>query len=111
MIRAKFVLSDGHYVAFSFEGHSELDAAGKDVVCAAVSALSQHTARMLAKRCGALVEKGSAKLRVDIPHPNELSDVLVAELYESIQDIGAQYPRNLSVEVKIDENRHTVVRS
>ncbi|KAF2958051.1 hypothetical protein AS159_06610 [Thermotoga sp. Ku-13t] len=111
MIKARFTLVNGHYVSFSFEGHSEFDAKGRDIVCAAISALAQHTARMLAEHCGAIVEKGSARLKVELAQPNELSDLLIEELYRSVDNIKSQYPQNLSVEVKINENRHTVVRS
>ncbi|WP_448521917.1 ribosomal-processing cysteine protease Prp [Pseudothermotoga sp.] len=111
MIKASFTSANGRYVSFSFEGHSGFDVKGKDIVCAAVSTLAQHTARVLAKRCGAIVEKEQARLNVQIPCPNELSDLLVEELYESVEDIKSQYPRNLSVEVKVNEDRHTAVRS
>jgi len=111
VIKASFASTNGHYVSFSFEGHSGLDVKGKDIVCAAVSTLAQHTARMLEKRCGAIVEKKRARLTVQIPCPSELSDFLVEELHESVEDIRSQYPRNLSVEVKVNEDRHTVVRS
>lgn len=110
VIKAKFFSVNGHYVSFSIEGHSDYDVKGKDIVCAAVSALTQHTARFLAKHCGAIVEKQQARLNVRLPRPGELSDLLVKELYESIKDIQSQYPRNLSLEVMIDEDRYTVVR-
>lgn len=110
MIKTKFLSVDDHYVSFSVEGHSDYDVKGKDIVCAAVSALVQHTARFLAKHCGAIVEKQQARLNVRLPLPSELSDLLVKELYESIKDIQSQYPRNLSLEVMIDEDRHTAVR-
>ncbi|WP_345967326.1 ribosomal-processing cysteine protease Prp [Pseudothermotoga sp.] len=111
MIRARFFSSNGHYVSFCIEGHSGYDIKGKDIVCAAVSALAQHTARSLTKYCGAIVEKKQAKLNVLLPQPSEFSDILVRELHESIEDIHSQYPQNLSVEVVINEDRHTVVRS
>lgn len=111
MIKTKFFLAGGRYVSFTIEGHSDYDVKGKDIVCAAVSALTQHTARLLARHCGAIVEKQQARLNVRLPLPSDLSDLLVKELYESIKDIQSQYPRNLSLEVMINEDRHTVVRS
>ncbi|HEY8540762.1 MAG TPA: ribosomal-processing cysteine protease Prp [Pseudothermotoga sp.] len=111
MIKITFCKLSEHYLSFVAHGHSHFDVKGKDIVCAAVSSLVQHTARILHDRCEAVVKKSHGKLEVSLREPSELSDILIDELYKSLYDLQEQFSSNLSVEVNEDANRYTNVRS
>ncbi|ABV34532.1 MULTISPECIES: ribosomal-processing cysteine protease Prp [Pseudothermotoga] len=112
MIKIVFYTFKGGYSGFKINGHSNFDVKGKDIVCAAISALSQHTAKMLVKHCGArIVARQEGLLEVALNNIDNFSNVVLSEFKESIEDLQSQYPRNISLEVKEDANRHTVVCS
>ncbi len=111
MIKVTFYRSSEHYLSFIARGHSHFDVEGKDIVCAAVSALVQHTARILSDQGDAVVKKSKGRLEISLKNQNELSDLLINELYKSLSDLQEQFPANLSVEVNVDANRYTDVRS
>lgn len=111
MIRVTFYKSSDHYVAFVANGHSHFDVKGKDIVCAAVSSLVQHTARILHDRCKSVIKKSGGRFEVFLKEHSDLSDLLIDELHRSLSDLQGQFPENLSVEVNEDANRYTNVRS
>lgn len=111
MIQITFCKISEHYDSFVAHGHSYFDVKGRDIVCAAVSALIQHTARILANHCGAVVRKSGDMFKVSLKNQSNLSDLLIDELYQSLCDLQEQFPENLSVEVNKDANRYTNVRS
>ncbi len=111
MTKVVFFMNNNRYFGFSAFGHTGYSTKGKDIVCAAVSALLQHTARALTKRSKVTVRKDDGFLEVKVIEPNQTSDLLVEELHESLMDLQSQFPKHLSLEVRINENRNTVVRS
>lgn len=84
---------------FEVSGHSGFNIKGYDILCSAVSILTQHTARILEKRCGAIVTRKSGFLKVFLEKIDNVSKILLEELYISLKDLENQYPDNLSVEV------------
>jgi len=111
MIKATFLKSAGRYTSFTVHGHSYFDLKGRDIVCAAVSVLTQHTARILVDHCAATVKRSTGRLEVALKDQDALSELLIGELYESLRDLQKQYPENLSLEVKENANRYTTLRS
>ncbi|MFN4189528.1 MAG: ribosomal-processing cysteine protease Prp [Pseudothermotoga sp.] len=109
MIKVTFYRLSEHYVSFTANGHSRFDVKGKDIVCAAVSSLVQHTGRILHDHCNAVTKKGNGRFEVSLKEHGDLSDLLIDELYRSLCDLQEQFPENLSVEVKEDANRYTNV--
>ena len=71
MTRITFFKHDGLYLGFSCEGHTGYDEHGKDIVCAAVSALTQGTCLGISDVVGAKLtmridpEKGILKAMLD----------------------------------------------
>ncbi|MGC9772470.1 hypothetical protein SAMN04488510_11019 [Fervidobacterium changbaicum] len=101
MIVCKFTVRNGFYDSFTITGHALYAKKGKDIVCAAVSTVSQHTARALNIN-GAKVEIEEGYLNVtDIPK-DEISQRFVEELKTTLEDIASQYPRYVRVEVNDD---------
>ncbi len=111
MTKITFFVEQNHYLGFSAQGHTGYSIKGKDIVCAAVSTLLQHTARALMKHSKAVVTRKDGFIDVRISQPNKISEVFFRELHESLLDLQSQFPSNLSLEVKTNENRNTVVRS
>lgn len=95
-------ISDKGYTGFSVSGHSGYAAAGKDIVCAAVS-----SAVSLAL---SLIEKTGCELSLDVSDdnayvslelfPNEKSDLVIETLREHLESIADEYGKFLSVTVK-----------
>jgi len=75
MIVCKFKVLKGFYEAFEISGHALYAKKGKDIVCAAVSTVSQHTARALSED-GAQLEIEEGYLKVEkIPKDNNLAKI------------------------------------
>lgn len=101
MIRCKFVSSDGLFKSFEITGHAQYDKKGKDIVCAAVSTVAQHTARALEKE-GSQITVKDGYLRVwNIPN-QEIAQRFVLELIETLKDLAEQFPTYINVEVSDD---------
>ncbi|MGC8820947.1 MAG: ribosomal-processing cysteine protease Prp [Fervidobacterium sp.] len=101
MIKCTFLRLSGTFTIFEIKGHAEYDKKGKDIICAAVSTVAQHTARAL-KKDGAQVQVKDGYLKVSNIPSNEISQRLVTELFETIKDLSRQYPRYINVEVSDD---------
>jgi uncharacterized protein YsxB (DUF464 family) len=83
---------------FEASGHADFDEYGKDVVCAAVSSILQHSAYILVSLGGKLeMNKGYLKVW-DVPRDSCARTVLEVTK-RSILNIQEKYPENLSVEV------------
>ncbi|MEN3041807.1 MAG: ribosomal-processing cysteine protease Prp [Fervidobacterium sp.] len=103
MIKCKFFVSDGIFKEFQISGHAQYNVKGKDIVCAAVSTVTQHTARVLKKE-GALVDIKDGYLRVwNIPSC-ALSQRFAAELLETLKDLTEQFSNYIHLEV--NDNAH-----
>ncbi|MEJ5257351.1 MAG: ribosomal-processing cysteine protease Prp [Fervidobacterium sp.] len=101
MISCKFVKEDNLYKSFEISGHALYAKKGKDIVCAAVSSVSQHTARVLEVE-GAVVKIEEGYLRVERISKNEISQRFVEELVVTLKDIEEQYPRYVKVDVRVE---------
>jgi uncharacterized protein YsxB (DUF464 family) len=101
MIVCKFKVSKGFYEAFEISGHALYAKKGKDIVCAAVSTVSQHTARALSED-GAQLEIEEGYLKVEKIPKDNISQRFVEELRKTLEDIASQYPRYVRVEVNDD---------
>ncbi|MCD6545071.1 MAG: ribosomal-processing cysteine protease Prp [Thermotogae bacterium] len=89
---------------FEAKGHA-LYSRKKDVLCAAVSALTTHTAKALNERFKNLriyeQEKGYMKLEI-LNTADVLSQEMLKALVDSLRDLQERFPKHISVEVKID---------
>ncbi|WP_448374635.1 ribosomal-processing cysteine protease Prp [Fervidobacterium sp.] len=101
MIQCIFSVKRGFYESFEISGHALYAKKGKDIVCAAVSSVSQHTARAL-ETDGAHVEIEEGYLKVSHISKDNLSQRFVDELVKTLKDIAEQYPRYVKVEVNDD---------
>ncbi|WP_455428864.1 ribosomal-processing cysteine protease Prp [Lactiplantibacillus pentosus] len=96
MILATFQLNKKQVVSYQITGHANSAVKGHDLVCAAVSALSQAITNELSK--ATINENGG--LFIGLIEPSADNNVLCETLLHGLQDISAQYPQNLQVVVK-----------
>ncbi len=103
MTKCEFTRKNGRYIGFKFSGHVGIDSKGKDVVCAAVSAVVQATiigiAEVLEEDISYIIK--DAKIECRLKSTSECAQKMVETLHRTAKQLAAQYPKNLSVmEVK-----------
>lgn len=93
MITITFKSEDGVCQGFDAVGHAGYGPKGQDIVCAAVSALTQGTvsAIMVLSSSEIVEEVQSGKHRLRINNPNQTVLILLAGLEIALQDISAEY--------------------
>lgn len=106
MIRAVFRRRQGRWAGFTISGHAGLAESGRDIVCAAVSALSQGTVMGLQEAVGVDVEPEiteedgflSCYLPDGLDERQQYgAQVLLETLYISLRSIEAGYGHALQV--------------
>ncbi|KAF2955819.1 ribosomal-processing cysteine protease Prp [Marinitoga sp. 38H-ov] len=80
------------------KGHAEFDEFGKDIVCSAVSVLTQFVAEIIKNEKNGNYKKKDGYLKLTWSN-NEMSDKLVMYLHDALKGIEESYPDNLKVEV------------
>ena len=113
MINIKFFKKDGMFLGFEISGHSGYAKSGHDIVCAAVSAVSQST-------CLGIIEilKLNAKLKQDdklgylyLRLPNNIdkqkfehAQTLLVTMQQSLENIAFQFNDYIITEVQDEIN-------
>jgi uncharacterized protein YsxB (DUF464 family) len=101
---AFFRAGDGSLIGFEASGHAGFARAGEDIVCAAVSVLTESTLNGLQSVVKAPLmydrdEKSAlltACLTPDCPKETlERAQILLQTLLEAVQAISREYPRNV----------------
>ena len=109
MVRVTFFQQKGVFDGFLSEGHAAYDEEGWDIVCAAVSALTQTILAACLEQlsCGDevrwKVQKGF--LEMDLPEQisqedQKTAEVLLKALWSGLKMIQEQYPEYVSVVIK-----------
>ncbi|MGM0214954.1 ribosomal-processing cysteine protease Prp [Enterococcus sp. AZ109] len=104
MIKATFNKENDRYTRYQITGHANYADLGKDIVCAAVSAL--YTAITNKLICCSAVTINDNEVLINVE--NEVCDTLVDTLYTALSDIQMHYPDNVSVD--IEEKKTAKVR-
>lgn len=84
------------------EGHAEYDIKGKDIVCSAVSALSQSTLLALQEVSDVDVMNIEDYFLFQINDINEITKAMFTVLKLGLLQIEMQYPKHLEVIIKGD---------
>jgi hypothetical protein len=95
MVRA-FVSEYG----FDVSGHANYDEYGYDIVCSAISAITQSVAMALRKHTKAKVKSTRGWVSVEVEEPNEISNILLDVLRMGLVEIANEYPQHLEVRTK-----------
>ncbi|MCB7321096.1 ribosomal-processing cysteine protease Prp [Lacrimispora sp. 210928-DFI.3.58] len=90
---------EGTFWGFSARGHAGYAARGSDIVCAAVSALTQGAAHTLEgmKDTGTKVYQGTGELHCTICHPCITTQAIMAMLKLSLKELENQYRNHLRI--------------
>jgi uncharacterized protein YsxB (DUF464 family) len=109
MTKVYLYKENGHYSSFELDGHAYFDEAGSDIVCAAVSILSQTCVNALYELLKLDVvlyadeEKGYLKVDLPLPMSNiqlERSDLLIGQMIIGLTGIADMYPEHVTVETR-----------
>lgn len=111
MIKALFHKKSSGFTGFEIDGHSGLAESGQDILCAAVSSMSElviNTARdIFGADLAVEVKSETAHLKVKIEDVKLIHERSVDGLFEGffkeLQFISQDYPRNLRVEITQEE--------
>ncbi len=101
MIRIRFLKDGEHLVAVEAEGHAGWDRHGKDIVCAAASALLRSAARALARRYPGVVSfdaPQAGRLTLRCPVAEDWAEGVWAVLETGLRDIEIEFPQALMIE-------------
>lgn len=93
MITIIFKNKDGLCIGLEASGHAGYGEIGKDIVCAAASALIQGTVLSIEQLAGKPVtqEKEEGKLTCHIRDPDDRTQLLFASLELSLEEIQNEY--------------------
>ena len=99
MTHCKFIFHNDRYVGFKIFGHVGLGTKGKDIVCAAVSAVAQATLIGLEEVLGEEIEYKieDGLIKCDIKSDGDCAQKMIEMLYKTTLQLSKQYPKNLSV--------------
>lgn len=95
MIKAVFYLHKKDVIGYEISGHAGYATKGYDIVCAAVSVLSQTITAELNNA----VLNDCEGISVRLIEPNVRNRVLCETLIDGLKQIEEQYPKNLKVDV------------
>lgn len=100
MIRVTLHVKGGLIRGFSCKGHALYAEAGRDIVCAAVSALTTTCANALETVAGTQpeVKVQDGEMRLSLPHPEARdAQVILLTLRQGLQDIAEAYPDHIKL--------------
>lgn len=105
MIKAVMFLHKNRYVGYYITGHAGFSEYNKDIVCSAVSALTQTvliglTEKLKIKTDSSIFEEGTMFVLVDVNSSEMLldkADLLIGTLAMGLKNIEANYNKFLSV--------------
>ena len=100
---------DGHVVEYEVSGHTDFDDYGSDILCAAVSVLSQTTILALEKVCN--ISQNDMKICLDeqtgylkvtlsenlIKDQRDSADIVLSTMILGMEDIALQYPKHIKL--------------
>ncbi len=100
MTKIKFFHKEGHIMGLEVKGHTGLGEEGTDIVCAAISALTQGALMGLKEVAKLNVESniGDGYLSFKILETNEKADAILETLYIALKDIAKGYKRHIKME-------------
>lgn len=82
---------------FMATGHAEYDEYGKDIVCSAISAITQTALLGLHAFCKTISHLEPGSIDVYIKKPNQKSNVILETMLLGLREIQKEHPLNLSV--------------
>ena len=109
MTKITFYTKSNKYIGFKSEGHAGYEERGKDIVCSAISSITQTCAlgiiEVLKLNPKYEVNEENGYLQLRLPENVdevlfEKAQVLFKTTYLALKDLSKGYPSNIKVEVK-----------
>lgn len=113
MTKIKIVKNqDGHVTEYEVSGHAEFDDHGRDILCAAVSVLSQTTILALDKVCNIsqndikfCVDDETGYLKVSLSDrltkdQRSSANIVLETMIVGMEDLAFQYPKHINISVE-----------
>ena len=104
MTRCVLYTREGQVIGFLCTGHAAYAEAGQDIVCAAVSVLTQTCVNALERvaQVRPMVRTGPGFLAARLPEGTENRDAntLLSGMTEGLRDIAAQYPDHFRLDTR-----------
>lgn len=100
MTTIRIFRTEGHITAVSVEGHAGYAEEGSDIVCAAVSSLTQGALLGVRKVAGIDAESrvSEGRLTFRLPEYNEKSDAILETMRLALRDVMEGYRRYIKME-------------
>jgi len=99
MIKVKINRDNDKIVSVYITGHSNYDEYGKDIVCSAVSSIAITTVNAIIKidkECIDFIQ--SDDLNIKIMKHTEVTDTLIQNMIDLLNELESQYKENIKVE-------------
>ncbi|MGI6213915.1 MAG: ribosomal-processing cysteine protease Prp [Christensenellales bacterium] len=104
MIAARYIVKTGHIVSLEVKGHAQSGTGEYDMLCAAVSAITQTALLGLKNVVMAdpkyTIRDGYLKIEVDVKDKDKqaCADAVMLTLLEGLKDIAGGYPSMIKLE-------------
>ncbi|MBO8424165.1 MAG: ribosomal-processing cysteine protease Prp [Firmicutes bacterium] len=100
MTTIRIFRTEGHITAVTVEGHTGYAEEGSDIVCAAVSALTQGALLGIREVAGIGAESrvSDGRLTFRLKEHNEKSDAILETMRLALLDVTKGYPRYIRME-------------
>jgi uncharacterized protein YsxB (DUF464 family) len=86
---------------FTAKGHADYGAHGYDIVCSAISAITQTALQGLITYCDAIYDMYEGSLSVHIARPSYASQVILKTMVMGLKEIEKEYPNHMRVKEEI----------
>ena len=100
MTRCVLYTHEGQVIGFLCAGHAAYAEEGRDIVCSAVSVLTETCVNALESVCGlrpeARVSKGSMRVRIPADAGHD-AQVVLGVLRQGLSDLQEQYPDLIAI--------------
>ena len=109
MIKITFYTHNDNYVKLVSKGHADYNVHGEDIVCSAISSITQSLAlgilKVLKLKADYKIDEESGYLELRLPEIKDQevlqkTQVLFETCFETVKDFEKGYPSNIEVEVK-----------
>ncbi|BEP29917.1 ribosomal-processing cysteine protease Prp [Helicovermis profundi] len=111
MLRVTFLKEKDNILSFKIKGHASFAENGKDIVCSAISVLSQTTLASLleiVKIDGIKYKMVNGYLSVDLPEnmsekEHYDSQIIIKTFMIGVEGVAKAYPNNVKLLIKVKE--------
>ncbi|HBR31166.1 MAG: ribosomal-processing cysteine protease Prp [Eubacteriales bacterium] len=101
MTKAVFWIENGEYIGFEISGHTGNNIIGKDIVCAAISAMTMLTVNTICdvykQRANTSIDDSRASVSFKLKSRNKGSLGLIRGFYNELAALKEDYPENIDI--------------